>query len=153
MDTVVREWMNERDSHLCGDTVDVGVVYPIIVLGDKDWRLSDSGGLLIDHCVLGTLDNPIVVRSFGDEQFAGCTGYPADSHWVKWLKVRFSFSFSGSHLCCLIRIVILCGILMCFRSVGLFNLLDIVSLRCFLHSNRLNHIITTMKRVIANPSI
>lgn len=36
----------------------------------------------------GTLDNPIIVRSFGDEQFGGCTGYPADSHVVKWLVVR-----------------------------------------------------------------
>lgn len=36
----------------------------------------------------GTVDNPIVVRSFGDEQYAGCTGVPADSHVVKWLVVR-----------------------------------------------------------------
>lgn len=33
----------------------------------------------------GTLDNPIVVRSFGDEQYLGCTGCPADSHVVIWL--------------------------------------------------------------------
>jgi cytochrome c oxidase subunit 5b len=37
--------------------------------------------------VLGTLDNPIIVRSFGDEQYAGCTGYPADSHVTIWLTV------------------------------------------------------------------
>lgn len=36
----------------------------------------------------GTLDNPIVVKSFGDEQYAGCTGYPADSHVTIWLTVR-----------------------------------------------------------------
>jgi len=36
---------------------------------------------------LGTLDNPIIVKSFGDEQYAGCTGYPADSHVVIWLTV------------------------------------------------------------------
>ena len=36
----------------------------------------------------GTLDNPIVVNSAGDEQFAGCTGYPADSHWTIWCLVR-----------------------------------------------------------------
>lgn len=36
----------------------------------------------------GTLDNPILVRSFGEEQYAGCTGVPADSHVVKWLTVR-----------------------------------------------------------------
>ena len=35
----------------------------------------------------GTLDNPIIVRSFGDEQYAGCTGYPADSHVTIWLTV------------------------------------------------------------------
>lgn len=33
----------------------------------------------------GTLDDPIVVRSFGDEQYVGCTGCPADSHNVIWL--------------------------------------------------------------------
>ena len=37
--------------------------------------------------LIGTLDNPIMVRSFGDEQYAGCTGYPADSHWTIWLTV------------------------------------------------------------------
>lgn len=36
-----------------------------------------------------------MVRSFGDEQYAGCTGYPADSHWVIWLTVRFSVSYFG----------------------------------------------------------
>ena len=35
----------------------------------------------------GTLDNPIIVNSAGDEQFAGCTGYPADSHVTIWLNV------------------------------------------------------------------
>ncbi|KAF2138260.1 uncharacterized protein K452DRAFT_277284 [Aplosporella prunicola CBS 121167] len=39
----------------------------------------------LDSSRKGTLDNPIVVRSFGDEQYAGCTGVPADSHVVKWL--------------------------------------------------------------------
>merc|ERR1712000_465721 len=34
----------------------------------------------LDASRLGTLDNPIVVKSFGDEQYAGCTGFPADSH-------------------------------------------------------------------------
>lgn len=36
----------------------------------------------------GTLDNPIIVNGAGDEQYAGCTGYPADSHQVNWLTVR-----------------------------------------------------------------
>ena len=33
----------------------------------------------------GTLDNPIIVYSAGEEQYAGCTGYPVDSHWTIWL--------------------------------------------------------------------
>jgi len=36
----------------------------------------------------GTLENPIIVKSAGDEQYAGCTGYPADSHVTIWLTVR-----------------------------------------------------------------
>lgn len=33
----------------------------------------------------GTLEDPIIVKSFGDEQYIGCTGCPADSHVVIWL--------------------------------------------------------------------
>ena len=33
----------------------------------------------------GTLTDPIKVKSFGDEQYLGCTGCPADSHVVIWL--------------------------------------------------------------------
>jgi hypothetical protein len=29
-----------------------------------------------------------MVKSAGDEQYAGCTGSPADSHIVHWLGVR-----------------------------------------------------------------
>lgn len=36
---------------------------------------------------LGTLKDPIKVRSFGDEQYCGCTGVPADSHGVQWLTI------------------------------------------------------------------
>ncbi|KAI7550118.1 hypothetical protein D0864_05662 [Hortaea werneckii] len=39
----------------------------------------------LDASRVGTLDDPIVVRSFGDEQYVGCTGCPADSHNVIWL--------------------------------------------------------------------
>lgn len=35
--------------------------------------------------MLGTLDDPITVKAFGDEQYVGCTGSPADSHIVTWL--------------------------------------------------------------------
>ncbi|KAL1591214.1 hypothetical protein WHR41_00508 [Cladosporium halotolerans] len=39
----------------------------------------------LDASRKGTLEDPIVVKSFGDEQYLGCTGYPADSHVVIWL--------------------------------------------------------------------
>jgi len=41
----------------------------------------------LDASRKGTLDNPIIVHGAGDEQYAGCTGYPADSHTVIWLTV------------------------------------------------------------------
>ena len=31
------------------------------------------------------MEDPIIVKSFGDEQYQGCTGYPVDSHVVIWL--------------------------------------------------------------------
>ncbi|EQL01230.1 hypothetical protein G6O67_001431 [Ophiocordyceps sinensis] len=39
----------------------------------------------LDATRLGTMKHPILVRSAGDEQFAGCTGYPVDTHGVHWL--------------------------------------------------------------------
>ncbi|MCJ1454402.1 Cytochrome c oxidase subunit 4 [Mycoblastus sanguinarius] len=41
----------------------------------------------LDASRKGTLEDPILVKSAGDEQFAGCTGYPVDSHWVLWLNM------------------------------------------------------------------
>lgn len=41
----------------------------------------------LDASRLGTMEDPIAVRSAGEEQFAGCTGFPADSHVVTWLGV------------------------------------------------------------------
>ncbi|TGO51248.1 hypothetical protein BOTNAR_0363g00090 [Botryotinia narcissicola] len=41
----------------------------------------------LDASRKGTLDNPIIVKSFGDEQYAGCTGYPVDSHVTIWLTM------------------------------------------------------------------
>lgn len=29
-----------------------------------------------------------MVKSGGEEQYAGCTGFPADSHIVSWVTVR-----------------------------------------------------------------
>lgn len=42
----------------------------------------------LDASRKGTMKDPIFVRSAGDEQYAGCTGYPVDSHTVIWLTVR-----------------------------------------------------------------
>ena len=39
----------------------------------------------LDASRRGTLEDPILVKSYGDEQFAGCTGSPADSHVTIWL--------------------------------------------------------------------
>ncbi|KAK8198763.1 Cytochrome c oxidase subunit 4 [Zalaria obscura] len=39
----------------------------------------------LDSSRKGTMQEPIVVKSFGDEQYLGCTGFPADTHVVKWL--------------------------------------------------------------------
>ncbi|KAG7006986.1 cytochrome c oxidase subunit 4 [Physcia stellaris] len=41
----------------------------------------------LDASRLGTLADPIMVKSFGDEQYCGCTGFPADSHVTKWLTI------------------------------------------------------------------
>ncbi|RAO71309.1 uncharacterized protein BHQ10_007321 [Talaromyces amestolkiae] len=41
----------------------------------------------LDASRKGTLEDPILVNGAGDEQYAGCTGYPADSHIVNWLTV------------------------------------------------------------------
>ena len=41
----------------------------------------------LDASRRGTLDNPIVIQSFGKERYLGCTGCPADSHNTIWLTV------------------------------------------------------------------
>ncbi|CAN8096385.1 unnamed protein product [Discula destructiva] len=41
----------------------------------------------LDASRRGTLKEPIFVRSAGDEQYAGCTGFPVDSHPVIWLTI------------------------------------------------------------------
>ncbi|KAL2383536.1 hypothetical protein RJZ90_002592 [Blastomyces dermatitidis] len=41
----------------------------------------------IDVFDMRPLDASRMVKSGGDEQYAGCTGYPADSHDVVWLTV------------------------------------------------------------------
>lgn len=41
----------------------------------------------LDASRLGTLKEPIRVKSFGAEKYLGCTGFPVDSHNVIWLTV------------------------------------------------------------------
>ncbi|KAF1966712.1 COX5B-domain-containing protein [Bimuria novae-zelandiae CBS 107.79] len=41
----------------------------------------------LDASRVGTLDDPIVVNSAGNEQYVGCTGCPADSHNVLWITL------------------------------------------------------------------
>ena len=36
---------------------------------------------------IGTKSDPIWVKSFGEEQYVGCTGSPADSHVTLWITV------------------------------------------------------------------
>jgi len=35
----------------------------------------------------GTVDNPIVIKSHGEEQYVGCTGVPADTHEANWMVI------------------------------------------------------------------
>ncbi|KAI9812977.1 MAG: Cytochrome c oxidase subunit 4 [Thelocarpon impressellum] len=44
----------------------------------------------LDASRKGSLEKPIVVKSFGDEQYIGCTGAPADSHVTIWLTTSRS---------------------------------------------------------------
>ncbi|KAL6702748.1 Cytochrome c oxidase subunit 4 [Coniothyrium glycines] len=41
----------------------------------------------LDASRLGTMDDPINVNSAGNEQYVGCTGFPADSHNVLWITL------------------------------------------------------------------
>lgn len=40
----------------------------------------------LDSSRIGTMENPIVVDSYDDYRYVGCTGSPADSHSIMWLK-------------------------------------------------------------------
>ena len=51
----------------------------------------------LDASRLGTIKDPIVVKSAGDEQYVGCTGCPADSHVVLWITVCVKISIQLSH--------------------------------------------------------
>ncbi|KAF2669236.1 COX5B-domain-containing protein [Microthyrium microscopicum] len=41
----------------------------------------------LDTSRKGTMDNPVVVKSFGEEQYVGCTGVPADTHEQHWMVI------------------------------------------------------------------
>ncbi|KAI4608077.1 uncharacterized protein J4E87_004485 [Alternaria ethzedia] len=41
----------------------------------------------LDASRLGTMEDPITVNSAGNEQYVGCTGFPADSHNVLWITL------------------------------------------------------------------
>jgi cytochrome c oxidase subunit 5b len=41
----------------------------------------------LDSSRVGTMEDPIIVNSAGEEQYAGCTGFPADSHDVLWVTL------------------------------------------------------------------
>lgn len=40
----------------------------------------------LDSSRIGTMENPIIVESYDDYRYVGCTGSPAGSHNVMWLK-------------------------------------------------------------------
>lgn len=33
------------------------------------------------------MEDPIIVKAAGEEQYVGCTGFPVDAHNVIWLTV------------------------------------------------------------------
>ncbi|KAK4981209.1 Cytochrome c oxidase subunit 4 [Elasticomyces elasticus] len=39
----------------------------------------------LDTSRKGTMNEPLKVKSFGDEQYIGCTGFPSDTHVIIWL--------------------------------------------------------------------
>lgn len=55
----------------------------------------------LDASRKGTMENPIMVRSAGEEQYAGCTGSPAGSHNVTWLGVSFLHAIDDVGSCVL----------------------------------------------------
>lgn len=51
----------------------------------------------LDAPYKGTIEKPVMVRSAGEEQFVGCTGFPKDSHEVLWLGVSFLLYYWSTH--------------------------------------------------------
>lgn len=40
----------------------------------------------LDSSRIGTMENPILVETYDDYRYVGCTGSPAGSHTIMWLK-------------------------------------------------------------------
>lgn len=40
----------------------------------------------LDASKIGTMENPILVDTYDDYRYVGCTGSPAGSHTIMWLK-------------------------------------------------------------------
>ncbi|CAG8485686.1 2020_t:CDS:2 [Paraglomus brasilianum] len=57
----------------------------------------DMKPLLLTH--LGTKSNPILVKSVDPERYVGCTGYPADTHEMIWLKLEKEHEFDRCPEC------------------------------------------------------
>ncbi|KAL8763948.1 MAG: hypothetical protein Q9184_000391 [Pyrenodesmia sp. 2 TL-2023] len=53
----------------------------------------------LDASRVGTLKDPIMVKSFGDEQYCGCTGCPADSHTVLWITLSRAHPLNRCYEC------------------------------------------------------
>ncbi|EPS44419.1 hypothetical protein H072_1604 [Dactylellina haptotyla CBS 200.50] len=41
----------------------------------------------LDASRMGTMENPIIAKGYGEEHYVGCTGFPADSHVTMWLTL------------------------------------------------------------------
>ncbi|KAL1930117.1 hypothetical protein VTP01DRAFT_1271 [Rhizomucor pusillus] len=63
----------------------------------KGKELFDMEPLNMTH--LGTKENPIVVKSYDNIRFVGCTGYPAESHDTIWLTLDRSHEFDRCPEC------------------------------------------------------
>lgn len=45
------------------------------------------------------MEDPIIVQSFGEEQYVGCTGVPADTHDQHWMTISRDRPIERCTLC------------------------------------------------------
>lgn len=79
------------------DSTRKGIVHPNITLPSPPLQRGSllapiapttiSKGQLALTYATGTMKDPILVKSFGDEHYIGCTGVPADTHHQLWMVV------------------------------------------------------------------